>query len=59
MKSLNDVIWNDDIDLEKGKKSEIESGMKVTCILDSCGLRPECIIRNSWANNIQVPNCTG
>ena len=59
MKSLNDIIWNDDIDLEKGKKSEIGLGMHETCLEDSCGLSPECIIRNSYASPIQVPNCTG
>ena len=59
MKSLNDIIWNDDIDLEKGKKSEIELGMNETCIVDSCGnLKPECIVGNS-ANRIVVPNCIG
>jgi hypothetical protein len=36
MKSLNDVIWNDNIDLEKGKKGEIGLGRAIG-LLDSCG----------------------
>lgn len=56
MKSLNDIIWNDDIDLEKGKKGEIGLGMKETCIMDSCSIRPECTIEPPSFNSIV---CTG
>lgn len=43
MKSLNDVIWNDDVDLEKGKMNEMQLGMQQICLKDSCGgLEPEC-----------------
>lgn len=51
MKSLNDFIWNEDSDLEEGKKDDvIKSRMQQICLTNSCGVKinPECIIRNSY-----------
>ncbi|MBU5311997.1 hypothetical protein KQI38_08160 [Tissierella carlieri] len=47
MKSLNDIIWNEDIDLEDENNIEIQ-GMKEICLEPSCGLSPICEIRLSY-----------
>lgn len=52
MKSLNDIIWNGDVNLEERKESDvIKSGMNETCLINSCGgyLDPICKIKYSYA----------
>ena len=45
MKSLNDIIWNGDVNLEEGKEKDvIELGMKDICLVDSCSIRPQCTV---------------
>ncbi|MBU5311995.1 hypothetical protein KQI38_08150 [Tissierella carlieri] len=53
MKSLNDIIWNEDIDLEEEKNGDIQFGDDPRLEQSCGGLNSACIIRKS-----KHPNAT-